>query len=137
MDIITTSRNEIIKIICNYNYIDSLIKKREIELEAPFDEFKDENVGGGRANGINNEQVANTAIKFIEDSYIRTLRFQKETIKKIFNDSDDDTKTIINENMFKENNRSIKFLSIEMCLSRTSINNKKNKFIDRVYKLLK
>lgn len=131
------TRDEIIKIIGNYNYIDSLIKKREIEIESPFNEFKDENVGGGRSSGGNSEKVANTAIKFIEDPYIRTLKFQKETIKKIFNDSDADTQRIIKDNMFRKDCKSIKFLSIDMCLSTTSINKKKKKFIDNVYYLLK
>lgn len=74
--------NFIADIIRDYPLYDQHIKQREEELMNKFQEFKDENVGGGRAQNKRDENVENMAITLAEDKELVNLKRNEQAVRK-------------------------------------------------------
>lgn len=84
-------------LISEYPDTEEYIAKRENELMNRFENFRDENVGGGRAQYVNNEGVANMAISIADDRHILNLKRNAEAVENCLNDCDSLTRKIIYE----------------------------------------
>lgn len=92
----------IAEIISDYPQTNQYIKKREDELTNQFQEFRDENVGGGRAQYKNNTGVQDMAITLAIDKRLNTLKRHAKAVEQCLNECDPDTKAIIEELYIKQ-----------------------------------
>ncbi|TLQ29492.1 DUF722 domain-containing protein [Lentilactobacillus parabuchneri] len=92
----------IAEIISDYPQTNQYIKEREDELTNQFQEFRDENVGGGRAQYKNNTGVQDMAITLAIDKRLNTLRRHAKAVEQCLNECDSDTKAIIEELYIKQ-----------------------------------
>lgn len=95
--------NHIAKIIYDYPSIDKYIHDREQALMYKYQEFKDENVGGGRAQNKRDEGVAYMAITIAEDRRLTSLRQAETAVRRSLESSDAITRDIIYELYLREN----------------------------------
>lgn len=92
-------------LISEYPDTEEYIAKREDELMNKFQDFKDENVGGGRAQNVKDEGVANMAVTLIDDRNIINIKRNAEAVGKCLDDCDDITYRIIYELYLKKHQK--------------------------------
>ncbi|TPR19971.1 hypothetical protein DY138_00610 [Apilactobacillus timberlakei] len=73
-------RKMVEKMLFDYPKIDEYVKQRVEEIKNPFDEFKDENVGGGKSNKTT-LAVENLVISIDEDKTLNALNKQKSAVE--------------------------------------------------------
>ncbi|MCI1699455.1 MAG: transcriptional regulator [Liquorilactobacillus sp.] len=125
--------NYIADIIREYPTSEMYIKKREDELINRFQEFKDENVGGGRAQNKKDEGVECMAITLAEDRRLNNLKRNEEAVRKILESSDPVTRDIIYELYLRENCiLTLEGIAQEAHLSGTAVKKRRLKFFEKV-----
>lgn len=87
-------------ILRDYPRLDSYIKQREEELRYPM-QVTDDNVGGGRSNYPDHEQVARTLITIDEDRRLNAFKRQKQVVDHCLEDAEENTKIIIRQLYFE------------------------------------
>ncbi|WP_283679937.1 transcriptional regulator [Lentilactobacillus sp. Marseille-Q4993] len=129
--------NYIAEIISDYPETDHYIKEREDELMNQFQEFKDENVGGGRAQFKQNTGVEDMAITLSEDRKLNNLRRHAIAVKKCLDTSDDTTNLIIKElYLQKHQYLTIAGVAAKVYLSDRAVRERRNRFFESVAKEL-
>ncbi|MFT8937423.1 transcriptional regulator [Liquorilactobacillus sp.] len=88
-------------ILRDYPKIDKYIEAREMELRYPH-QIEDSNVGGGRAKNKRAEPIEHLVITIDEDRMLHSLRKQRDVVDDCLDESDIDTKSIVNELYFKK-----------------------------------
>ncbi|MFT9411556.1 hypothetical protein [Liquorilactobacillus hordei] len=73
--------NYIADMIRDYPASEEYIRQRRQELTNKFKEFKDENIGGGRALNKKDESVADTAITIAEDKELNNLKLNQLAVE--------------------------------------------------------
>lgn len=113
------------------------IKKREDELINRFQEFKDENVGGGRAQNKKDDGVECMAITLAEDRRLNNLKRNEEAVRKVLESSDPVTRDIIYELYLRENCiLTLEGIAQEAHLSRSQVHRRRDNFFKEVAKEL-
>ncbi|WEV56143.1 hypothetical protein [Ligilactobacillus acidipiscis] len=126
-----------------FHYVESIIRDypearqhisdRENELTYKFNEFRDENVGGGRPQFVKNEGVANMAVKIADDKELVNLRRNMKAVRNAFEEADEDTKEIIESIYFvKRPEKTIDGIAQDIGLSRTLAYKKRRVFMEVV-----
>lgn len=129
--------NYIADIIREYPTSEMYIKRREDELINRFQEFKDENVGGGRTQNKKDEGVECMAITLAEDRRLNNLKRNEEAVRKILESSDPVTRDIIYELYLRENCiLTLEGIAQEAHLSRSQVHRRRDNFFKEVAKEL-
>jgi RinA family phage transcriptional activator len=125
--------NYIADIIREYPVIDGYIHNREVELTNKFQEFKDENVGGGRALNKRDESVADMAITMAEDKRLNNLRKNERAVRESLQESDPITQDIIYELYTRENCvYTLEGLAQKAHLSLAAVKKRRLRFFEKV-----
>lgn len=125
--------NYLATIIRDYPRTDTYIKNREKELMNRFNDLKDENVGGGRAQYKKNSGVEDMAIDLAEDLRLHVLRQHADAVKWCLDDSDMETQNIINELYLKEHiELNIWGVSQKVHMSVASCKNRRQVFFEKL-----
>ncbi|QHB52463.1 DUF722 domain-containing protein [Lentilactobacillus hilgardii] len=121
----------IAEIISDYPKTDQYIKEREDELMNQFQDFRDENVGGGRAQYKNNTGVQDMAITLAIDKRLNTLKRHAKAVEECLNETDDDTKIIINELYIKHHpTLNVYGVAERVNLSASQVKRRRSKFFE-------
>lgn len=127
--------NYIADIIMDYPNFEKYISQREQALMYKYQEFKDENIGGGRAENKKDEGVANIAITIAEDKRLINLKRNYEAVQVCLEHSDSITRDIIYELYIRENCiLTIDGIAQKTHLSRAVVARRRLKFFERVAK---
>ncbi len=125
--------NYIADIIREYPTIDEYIHRREQELMYKYQEFKDENVGGGSALNKRDESVAELAITVAEDRRLNNLRRNERVVRESLVESDAITKDIIYELYTRENCvYTLEGLAQKAHLSLAAVKKRRLRFFEKV-----
>lgn len=125
--------NYIADIIREYPVSETYIKKREDELMNKFQEFKDENVGGGRAQNRKDDGVEQLAITLAIDKRIENIKRNQEAVGKALENSAPETQDIIYELYLRENAiYNTEGVAQKVNLSVSQVRRRRNKFFEKV-----
>lgn len=125
--------NYIAKIIRDYPTSEMYINRREQELMNKFQEFKDENIGGGRAKNQRDESTERMAISLAEDRRLNNLKRNEEAVHKALQASDEITGDIIYELYLRENCiLTLEGIAQKAHLSGTAVKKRRLKFFEKV-----
>lgn len=125
--------NYIACIIRDYPETDKKIAETEQELMFRFNDLHDENVGGGRAQYVNNEGVANMAITLAENNRINNLRRNADVVGKCLDECDEDTFEIINAlYLHKHPEYTLDGIAQKIHISRAQAYRKRTSFFEEV-----
>lgn len=125
--------NYIAMIVRDYPTSEMYIHQRERELMNKFQEFKDENVGGGRAQNCKNESTERMAITLAEDRRLNNLKKNEEAVRKALELSDQITKDIIYELYLRENCiLTLEGIAQKAHLSVAAVKKRRIKFFEKV-----
>lgn len=125
--------NYIAKIISDYPETERYIKEREDELTNQFQEFRDENVGGGRAQFKNNTGVEDMAITLATDKRLANLEKHAKAVDTCLAQCDEVTHKIISEMyLHKHQYLTIPGIAQKFRISERSVRNYRNRFFEQV-----
>lgn len=125
--------NYIAMIVRDYPTSEMYINRREQELMNKFQEFKDENVGGGRAQNRKDESTERMAITLAEDRRLNNLKKNEEAVRKALESSDQITKDIIYELYLRENCiLALEGIAQKAHLSVAAVKKRRIKFFEKV-----
>ncbi|MFT8823480.1 transcriptional regulator [Liquorilactobacillus satsumensis] len=125
--------NYIAKIIRDYPTSEMYINRREQELMNKFQEFRDENVGGGRAQNRKDESIEHMAITLAEDRRLNNLKKNGEAVRKALQVSDKITEAIIYELYLRENCiLTLEGIAQKAHLSVAAVKKRRIKFFEKV-----
>ena len=114
-----------------YRTIDNQIKRREVELQAPWVK-EDTNVGGSRSSQPGNPVENKYAFVLSDDELIR-LDAIKEGIESVYAAADEDTQQIVDLLYFDKLNRyTLVKTAMETHISRSTIMRMRDKFLTAV-----
>lgn len=140
------TRDEAIKVIKSYPDYERDKRRRELELRYPFDNYPDENVGGGRAQNIRDESLENEVSRVLSDPKLIELEQNKNAVESILKQCvdkqvrsllDKATYDVIYEFYFAEVKRyNAQAIADKVGLSRARVYARKDAFIDEVQKEL-
>lgn len=140
------TREETIEVIKNYPHLNRLIHERRQAILHPYQEFKDENINGGRAQNVRNESIERSVEQLDADVELKALYKQKEAVsfvlskcvdKQVRSLLDNTTYDIIYEFYLRENQiYNAEGIAEKVGLSRRSVYDHKNAFIDAVMERL-
>ena len=86
-------------ILRDYPDYDKYIAEREQSLLYPDNIYSDENIGGGRSNQTS-DPTGRKAVTLAEDRTLLLLKYQKEKIEKVIDESDFVTNKVVAEYYF-------------------------------------
>jgi len=125
--------NYIAMIVRDYSTSEMYIHQRERELMNKFQEFRDENVGGGRAQNRKDESTERMAITLAEDRRLNNLKKNEEAVRKALESSDQITKDIIYELYLRENCiLTLEGIAQKAHLSVAAVKKRRIKFFEKV-----
>ena len=136
------TREETIEVIKNYPHLNRLIHERRQAILHPYQEFKDENINGGRAQNVRNESIERSVEQLDTDVELNTLYKQQEAVSLVLSKCvkkgvrsllDDATYDIIFELYLRENQvYNIDQIADKVCLSRRSVFRRRDAFVEEV-----
>ena len=136
------TRAETIEIIRNYPHLNRLIHERRQAILHPYQEFKDENINGGRAQNVRNESIERSVEQLDADVELNALYKQQEAVSLVLSKCvkkgvrsllDDATYDIIFELYLRENQvYNIDQIADKVCLSRRSVFRRRDAFVEEV-----
>lgn len=99
----------------------------------PFNEDRDENIGGGRSNVPDTFSVERKALTIGYDRKLRMLKRYKELVGDCYDQTDDITKEIINELYFKRHpTLTVRGVAQKIHSSRNTVSRKRKAFIEAI-----
>ncbi|TPR40423.1 hypothetical protein [Apilactobacillus micheneri] len=130
-------RKMVEKMLFDYPKIDEYVKQRIEEIKNPFDEFKDENVGGGKSNKTT-LAVENLVISIDEDKALKALKRQKHAITNSITKLSPDVFTVFKKYYFdgQVRNRTLVSLANQYHLSKSVIYRERDLFFADILKQL-
>ena len=136
------TRAETIEVIKNYPHLNRLIHERRQAILHPYQEFKDENINGGRAQNVRNESIERSVEQLDADVELNALYKQQEAVSLVLSKCvkkgvrsllDDATYDIIFELYLRENQvYNIDQIADKVCLSRRSVFRRRDAFVEEV-----
>ena len=136
------TREETIEVIKNYPHLNRLIHERRQAILHPYQEFKDENINGGRAQNVRNESIERSVEQLDTDVELNTLYKQQEAVSLVLSKCvkkgvrillDDATYDIIFELYLRKNQvYNIDQIADKVCLSRRSVFRRRDAFVEEV-----
>ena len=136
------TREETIEVIKNYPHLKRLIHERRQAILHPYQEFKDENINGGRAQNVRNESIERSVEQLDADVELNALYKQQEAVSLVLSKCvkkgvrsllDDATYDIIFELYLRENQvYNIDQIADKVCLSRRSVFRRRDAFVEEV-----
>ena len=136
------TREETIEVIKNYPHLNRLIHERRQAILHPYQEFKDENINGGRAQNVRNESIERSVEQLDADVELNALYKQQEAVSLVLSKCvkkgvrsllDDATYDIIFELYLRENQvYNIDQIADKVCLSRRSVFRRRDAFVEEV-----
>ncbi|KRM95972.1 hypothetical protein FC19_GL001453 [Liquorilactobacillus aquaticus DSM 21051] len=119
--------------IRDYPSAEEYIRRREQELMYRYQEFKDENVGGGRAENKKDEGVAQMAITIATDRRIENIKRNQKAVGQALKNSGEITQDIIYELYLRENGiYNTEGVAQKAHISVSQVRRKRNKFFELV-----
>lgn len=123
----------IAKIISDYPETERYIKEREDELTNQFQEFRDENVGGGKAQFKNNTGVEAMAITLATDKRLANLEKHAKAVDTCLTSCDELMHSIIDElYLHRHQYLTIQGIAQKFDVSERSVRNYRNRFFEHV-----
>ena len=136
------TREEAIEVIKNYPHLNRLIHDRRQAILHPYQEFRDENINGGRAQNVRNESIERSVEQLDADVELNALYKQQEAVSLVLSKCvkkgvrsllDDATYDIIFELYLRENQvYNIDQIADKVCLSRRSVFRRRDAFVEEV-----
>ena len=136
------TREETIEVIKNYPHLNRLIHERRQAILHPYQEFRDENINGGRAQNVRNESIERSVEQLDADVELNALYKQQEAVSLVLSKCvkkgvrsllDDATYDIIFELYLRENQvYNIDQIADKVCLSRRSVFRRRDAFVEEV-----
>ena len=136
------TRAEAIEVIKNYPHLNRLIHDRRQAILHPYQEFRDENINGGRAQNVRNESIERSVEQLDADVELKALYKQQEAVSLVLSKCvkkgvrsllDDATYDIIFELYLRENQvYNIDQIADKVCLSRRSVFRRRDAFVEEV-----
>lgn len=136
------TREETIEVIKNYPHLNRLIHERRQAILHPYQEFKDENINGGRAQNVRNESIERSVEQLDADVELNALYKQQEAVSLVLSKCvkkgvrsllDDATYDIIFELYLRKNQvYNIDQIADKVCLSRRSVFRRRDAFVEEV-----
>ena len=140
------SKDMAIDIIQDYPNLERRIEQRKQEIEAPYHAHIDENIGGGRPQNVRNESIEKTIELKDEDRELAIYYWQRDAVRSVLRQCvnkqvrsllDRATYDIIYEFHFRESRfYNADGIARKVGLSRSSVYNRENAFIEAVRKKL-
>lgn len=119
--------------IRDYPSAEEYVRRREQELMYKYQEFQDENVGGGRAENKKDEGVAQMAITLATDRRIENIKRNQQAVGRALQRSSDITRDIIYELYLRENGiYNTEGVAQMAHISTSQVRRKRNKFFELV-----
>lgn len=141
------TRAETIEVIKSYPHLNRLIHDRRQAILHPYQEFRDENINGGRAQNVRNESIERSVEQLDADVELNALYKQQEAVSLVLSKCvkkgvrsllDDATYDIIFELYLRENQvYNIDQIADKVCLSRRSVFRRRDAFVEEVRTNLK
>lgn len=136
------TREEAIEVIKNYPHLNRLIHDRRQAILHPYQEFRDENINGGRAQNVRNESIERSVEQLDADVELNALYKQQEAVSLVLSKCvkkgvrsllDDATYDIIFELYLRKNQvYNIDQIADKVCLSRRSVFRRRDAFVEEV-----
>lgn len=140
------SKDMAIDVIQDYPNLERRIEQRKQEIETPHREHIDENIGGGRLQNVRNESIEKTIELKDEDRELAIYYWQRDAVRSVLRQCvnkqvrsllDRATYDIIYEFYFRESRfYNADGIARKVGLSRSSVYNRENAFIEAVRKKL-
>lgn len=112
----------------NINDYRKQLKYREWELLES--KTTDTNIGGGKSNKISNP-TEQKAIILSEDEHYRHLKNVVQAVDRVYNDLDEDSKTIVEMRYWCDDVYEWEDIAFELGFSRSKVLRKRNRIIDK------
>ena len=136
------TREEAIEVIKNYPHLNRLIHDRRQAILHPYQEFRDENINGGRAQNVRNESIERSVEQLDADVELKALYKQQEAVSLVLSKCvkkgvrsllDDATYDIIYEFYLRENRvYNVEQVAEKVNLSRRAVYKHRDAFIEEV-----
>ena len=125
--------NFIREIVEDYPNYSRYIAQREEEILYRYNEFQDENIGGGKAENVRDESNEYKAIALAEDRNLYSLKRNEEAVEYALKHTDDLTRDIIYELYLRENQQyTMSGIATNVGYSRNQVMRKRNAFFEAV-----
>lgn len=135
-----------IEAIEDYPDMSKKIHEREQEILYPYQAFDDDNIGGGRAQGVRDESTEKTVQKLIDDPILKEYHRKQDAVEKVLRRCitkqvrsllDNATYDIIYEFYFRDTQiYTAEGIAQKVNLSKRSVYARRNAFIEAVAKEL-
>lgn len=125
--------NYIAKLISDYPKTDSYVHTREEELMNKFQEFRDDNVGGGRMLNGKDTGTEDMAITLATDRRLTNIERHADAVEECLSSADDTTYQIIKE-LYLKQNREVTVYGVAqlVSLSERAVKYRRMKFFEAV-----
>lgn len=140
------TRAETIEVIKSYPHLNRLIHDRRQAILHPYQEFRDENINGGRAQNVRNESIERSVEQLDADVELNALYKRQEAVsfvlgkcvdKQVRSLLDNTTYDIIYEFYLRENQiYNAEGIAEKVGLSRSGMYKRKDAFINAVQERL-
>ncbi len=125
--------NFIREIVEDYPNYSRYIAQREEEILYRYNEFQDENIGGGKAENVRDESNEYVAISLAEDKNLNSLKRQQNAISEALAHCGQTTYDIVYELYLRENQQyTLDGIARITHFSRRQVINLRNKFFEDV-----